>query len=169
MRIPYLPGGAGLFLWIDLRGWLEIRLEKHAPVAVERKPMHRDHGLLRISASFNYDGGHFSQVQATDQVPVGVEESALPPAEAAAEHELYLRLIHKHGLLLTPGGSMRAEAAGFFRCVFSAVDDDGFNVALERFSLLGVSPRAARAPTPRADTSEASPQHSWAGLDGRYG
>jgi aspartate/methionine/tyrosine aminotransferase len=52
------------------------------------------------------------------------------------EHQLYLRLAHDFGLLLTPGTSMRSEKPGFFRCVFAAATDSEFIVCLEKFRVL---------------------------------
>jgi DNA-binding transcriptional MocR family regulator len=113
--IRYLPAGAGLFLWIDLRPMLEYR-PGEAPIP---------------------RGGRGAW-----EGSVGVAESMFSSAEAQAERALYLRLIHDFGLMLTPGASMRAEEPGMFRCVFSAATDDGFEVTLERFGKLG---RAAKA------------------------
>lgn len=110
--IRYLPGGAGLFLWIDLRPMLQYA-PGQAPVARQ-----------------SWDGC------------VGVAESMLSAAEAEAERALYLRLITEFGLMLTPGASMRAEDPGMFRCVFSAATDDGFEVALDRFAKLGQAAKA---------------------------
>jgi aspartate/methionine/tyrosine aminotransferase len=51
---------------------------------------------------------------------------------AVRERALYLELVQKFGLLLTPGNSMRNEQPGFFRCVFTAASDDEFVIALQR-------------------------------------
>lgn len=48
------------------------------------------------------------------------------------ERALYLELMNEHGLLFTPGLSMRNERAGFFRCVFTAASDEEFDLALMR-------------------------------------
>jgi len=69
----------------------------------------------------------------------------LPPLSAGAteateslesketrERELYLSLMKKHGLLFTPGMSMRNERAGFFRCVFTAASKEEFELGLVR-------------------------------------
>lgn len=58
----------------------------------------------------------------------------LPPDGSPSDREryLYLELVNKFGLLLTPGDSMRNERPGFFRCVFTAATDDEFAVALQR-------------------------------------
>jgi aspartate/methionine/tyrosine aminotransferase len=53
-------------------------------------------------------------------------------APSEQERTLYLELVDRFGLLLTPGLSMRNEEPGFFRCVFTAATDDEFKVALER-------------------------------------
>lgn len=53
-------------------------------------------------------------------------------AKSESERELYLSLVNDHGLLLTPGESMRNEKPGFFRCVFTAANDEEFSLALER-------------------------------------
>lgn len=44
------------------------------------------------------------------------------------ERVLYLELLHKFGLLFTPGLSMRNEMPGFFRCVFTAASEDEFEL-----------------------------------------
>jgi len=51
---------------------------------------------------------------------------------ADSERQLYLRLVHDFGLLLTPGLSMRNEEPGFFRFVFTAATDDEFALSLDR-------------------------------------
>ena len=48
------------------------------------------------------------------------------------ERTLYLELLQKHGLLFTPGRSMKNEVPGFFRCVFTAASDHEFDLGLER-------------------------------------
>jgi len=48
------------------------------------------------------------------------------------ERTLYLELLQKHGLLFTPGRSMKNELPGFFRCVFTAASDHEFHLGLER-------------------------------------
>jgi len=48
------------------------------------------------------------------------------------ERTLYLELMSQHGLLFTPGRSMRTEYPGFFRCVFTAASDQEFDIGLER-------------------------------------
>lgn len=111
--VPYLPGGAGLFLWIDLRAYLDFG---GGPPPARRS--RADEGAL-----------------------VGVDEATMHPRDAEVERALYLRLIHEYGLLLTPGASMRTEAPGFFRCVFTAADDTAFDAALERFARLGATKR----------------------------
>jgi 1-aminocyclopropane-1-carboxylate synthase len=50
---------------------------------------------------------------------------------ASQERILYRKLID-FGLLLTPGNSMKNERPGFFRCVFTAISDDEFTIALKR-------------------------------------
>jgi len=112
VRIPYLPAGAGLFIWLDLRAWLD-----YSGGAPRRAPM------------------------ASDVTAVTVSEALLDARDAEIERKLYLRLIHEFGLLLTPGASMRTEAPGYFRCVFSAANEQAFEVALQRFRKFGNSPR----------------------------
>eukprot|EP00594_Rhizosolenia_setigera_P021004 CAMPEP_0178981052 /NCGR_PEP_ID=MMETSP0789-20121207/26842_1 /TAXON_ID=3005 /ORGANISM="Rhizosolenia setigera, Strain CCMP 1694" /LENGTH=528 /DNA_ID=CAMNT_0020671543 /DNA_START=128 /DNA_END=1714 /DNA_ORIENTATION=- len=58
------------------------------------------------------------------------------------ERELYLDLMHNHGLLFTPGMSMRNAEAGFFRLVFTAATDQEFELALERLEKFIVSKRS---------------------------
>ena len=48
------------------------------------------------------------------------------------ERTLYLELLHKYGLLFTPGRSMRNEYPGFFRCVFTAASEEEFVLGLDR-------------------------------------
>lgn len=52
------------------------------------------------------------------------------------ERTLYLKLIVQYGLLFTPGNSMRHNAPGFFRCVFTAATEDEFQLAKERLEKL---------------------------------
>eukprot|EP00536_Pseudo-nitzschia_multiseries_P006726 jgi/Psemu1/193708/e_gw1.146.94.1 len=52
------------------------------------------------------------------------------PAER--ERSLYLELLQEHGLLFTPGDSMKNELPGFFRCVFTAASDHEFELGMER-------------------------------------
>lgn len=58
----------------------------------------------------------------------------LPPTGSADERErmLYLELLQEHGLLFTPGRSMRNELPGFFRCVFTAASEEEFSLGMER-------------------------------------
>jgi aspartate/methionine/tyrosine aminotransferase len=49
------------------------------------------------------------------------------------ERLLYLKLL-EHGLLLTPGRSMKNSVPGFFRFVFTAATDGEFDLALTRMS-----------------------------------
>jgi len=51
------------------------------------------------------------------------------------ERKLYLMLMKEHGLLFTPGMSMRSERPGFFRCVFTAASDEEFDLGLERLRM----------------------------------
>lgn len=48
------------------------------------------------------------------------------------ERELYLELLKEYGLLFTPGRSMKNERPGFFRCVFTAANDDEFQLGMDR-------------------------------------
>jgi aspartate/methionine/tyrosine aminotransferase len=48
------------------------------------------------------------------------------------ERELYLELLKVHGLLFTPGRSMKNERPGFFRCVFTAATDTEFALGMDR-------------------------------------
>jgi aspartate/methionine/tyrosine aminotransferase len=48
------------------------------------------------------------------------------------ERALYLDLLHGHGLLFTPGHSMKNERPGFFRCVFTAASEEEFALGMER-------------------------------------
>lgn len=58
----------------------------------------------------------------------------LPEDGTADEREraLYLELLKEHGLLFTPGRSMKNERPGFFRCVFTAANDEEFELGMER-------------------------------------
>jgi aspartate/methionine/tyrosine aminotransferase len=64
----------------------------------------------------------------------------------AREHVLYSSLVKTHGLLLTPGASMEAELPGFFRLVFTAANDDEFEVALDRLRQLAQAPERRLGP-----------------------
>ena len=55
-----------------------------------------------------------------------------PDSMQERERALYLELMKDYGLLFTPGLSMRNERPGFFRCVFSAANDEEFTLSLER-------------------------------------
>jgi aspartate/methionine/tyrosine aminotransferase len=83
------------------------------------------------------DCGLFSWIDFSRYLP--------PPTEAAGPNEeesvesmqrreraLYLELVNEFGLLFTPGLSQRSERPGFFRCVFTAANDEEFELALER-------------------------------------
>jgi aspartate/methionine/tyrosine aminotransferase len=48
------------------------------------------------------------------------------------ERTLYLELVKEHGLLFTPGQSMKNERPGFFRCVFTAASDEEFDLGMDR-------------------------------------
>jgi aspartate/methionine/tyrosine aminotransferase len=48
------------------------------------------------------------------------------------ERVLYLELLMDYGLLFTPGRSMKNERPGFFRCVFSAANDEEFQLGMAR-------------------------------------
>jgi aspartate/methionine/tyrosine aminotransferase len=66
----------------------------------------------------------------------------LPPRESSEvegeqsfdrrERALYLELLKEHGLLFTPGRSMKNELPGFFRLVFTAASEEEFDLGLER-------------------------------------
>ena len=51
---------------------------------------------------------------------------------AATQERILYRELIDFGLLLTPGNSMKNERPGFFRCVFTAISDDEFTIALKR-------------------------------------
>ena len=52
--------------------------------------------------------------------------------DAERERLLYLELVKTHGLLLTPGHSMRNERPGHFRFVFTAASNAEFDLSLDR-------------------------------------
>ncbi|GMH70249.1 hypothetical protein TrRE_jg1110 [Triparma retinervis] len=56
--------------------------------------------------------------------------------EGETEEGLNERMV-EHGVMMTPGGSMGMEGEGWFRCVFTAVDDEGFEVLIKRLERLG--------------------------------
>ena len=58
----------------------------------------------------------------------------LPEEGTPSEREraLYLEMLQEHGLLFTPGDSMKNELPGFFRCVFTAASDHEFELGMER-------------------------------------
>mmetsp|Transcript_15715 Transcript_15715/g.34991 ORF Transcript_15715/g.34991 Transcript_15715/m.34991 type:complete len:364 (-) Transcript_15715:117-1208(-) len=66
--------------------------------------------------------------------PMGDDGAAVESQESidTRERTLYLEMLQEHGLLFTPGRSMKNELPGFFRCVFTAASDDEFDLALER-------------------------------------
>lgn len=66
-------------------------------------------------------------------LPEGVTEATETiESKERRERELYLSLMKEHGLLFTPGMSMRNERAGFFRCVFTAASEEEFELGLVR-------------------------------------
>ncbi|GMI45120.1 hypothetical protein TrCOL_g6569 [Triparma columacea] len=56
--------------------------------------------------------------------------------EGETEEELNGRLV-EHGVMMTPGESMGMKGGGWFRCVFTAVDDQGFETLIKRLEGLG--------------------------------
>lgn len=66
--------------------------------------------------------------------PARVQSDGKEELDSMEEREriLYLELMKEYGLLFTPGMSMRNELPGFFRCVFTAANDDEFALGLER-------------------------------------
>jgi aspartate/methionine/tyrosine aminotransferase len=65
-----------------------------------------------------------------DMSPYLTKDTTMTDSER--ERELYLRLVHDFGLLLTPGDSMRNECPGFFRLVFTAASEEEFQLGLQR-------------------------------------
>lgn len=59
--------------------------------------------------------------------------------DAEREKILYLKLINEFGLLFTPGMSMKNQLPGFFRIVFTATCDKGFEEALARLRVFALS------------------------------
>jgi len=53
--------------------------------------------------------------------------------DGKSEEELFDDLVDRHGLLFTPGKSMMMGREGFFRIVFTAVDEKGFEEGMMRF------------------------------------
>lgn len=98
LGIPFLAGGAGLFLWMDFQEFLP-ELD-------------------------------------------GADEDGGQEVQAQRERALYLELLHEHGLLFTPGLSMKTELPGFFRFVFTAATEDEFQVALDRIRVFAKSKRS---------------------------
>mmetsp|Transcript_37945 Transcript_37945/g.119024 ORF Transcript_37945/g.119024 Transcript_37945/m.119024 type:complete len:528 (-) Transcript_37945:194-1777(-) len=143
--IPYLPSGAGLFVWLDLRAWMEYGDEGHAHMTGSSMV---DPSLMESIAAAAPGAGEFmargGASQGGEQI-VGVPSTAFNMADAEAERRLYLKLVHEYGLLLTPGASMRTETPGLFRCVFTATDDAGFEEALKRFARFGASEKPSLA------------------------
>jgi 1-aminocyclopropane-1-carboxylate synthase len=60
--------------------------------------------------------------------------SALRPGES--EGDLHGRLVRDSGVAMTPGRSQGMPVDGFFRCVFTAVDDEGFEEVLRRIEMM---------------------------------
>ncbi|KAL9182094.1 hypothetical protein ACHAXT_012437 [Thalassiosira profunda] len=66
-------------------------------------------------------------------LPAGTTEATESlESKERRERQLYLSLMKEHGLLFTPGMSMRNERAGFFRCVFTAASEAEFDLGLDR-------------------------------------
>mmetsp|Transcript_35677 Transcript_35677/g.65655 ORF Transcript_35677/g.65655 Transcript_35677/m.65655 type:complete len:185 (-) Transcript_35677:47-601(-) len=63
------------------------------------------------------------------------------------ERSLYLSLLNEHGLLFTPGLSMKNELPGFFRCVYSAASDGEFELGLERIGRCADAMRRSKEET----------------------
>ncbi len=56
--------------------------------------------------------------------------------DGESEGDFYLRLMHEHGICMTPGRSMGMPVDGFFRCVFTAADSVDWDEGLERLERL---------------------------------
>ena len=81
------------------------------------------------------DSGMFVWMDMREFLPPRNDDGAAVESQESIdkrERELYLELLQKHGLLFTPGRSMKNELPGFFRCVFAAASNDEFNLGLER-------------------------------------
>jgi len=80
------------------------------------------------------EAGLFVWMDFQEFLPALVDGEGEVSAEEQAQREraLYLELLQEHGLLFTPGLSMKAELPGFFRFVFTAATEDEFQVALDR-------------------------------------
>ena len=52
------------------------------------------------------------------------------------EEALYSRLIAEFGMVMTPGRSQGMVVDGFFRCVFTAAENEDFERVLERMETL---------------------------------
>lgn len=86
-----------------------------------------------------------SYLEPTAGLFLWIDLSQYLPAEgspAERERSLYMDLVHNHGLLFTPGWSMRHSAPGFFRCVFTAATEEEFALALERLRKFALKSRA---------------------------
>jgi aspartate/methionine/tyrosine aminotransferase len=75
-------------------------------------------------------------LKATAGLFVWMDFSEFLPNDGSSDEEreraLYLDLLHGHGLLFTPGHSMKNERPGFFRCVFTAASEQEFALGMER-------------------------------------
>jgi aspartate/methionine/tyrosine aminotransferase len=74
-------------------------------------------------------------LKATAGLFVWMDFSEFLPSEGTAderERALYLELLMGHGLLFTPGRSMKNELPGFFRCVFTAASDEESDLGIVR-------------------------------------
>jgi len=74
-------------------------------------------------------------LKATAGLFVWMDFSEFLPEDGTAEEReraLYMELLKEYGLLFTPGRSMKNERPGFFRCVFTAASDEGFELGMER-------------------------------------
>ncbi|KAL3827355.1 hypothetical protein ACHAXA_003089 [Cyclostephanos tholiformis] len=82
------------------------------------------------------DSGLFVWMDLREFLPVlpdGVtEDIESDEMKDSRERHLYLSLMKDYGLLFTPGMSMRNERAGFFRFVFTAANEEEFELGLVR-------------------------------------
>eukprot|EP00592_Proboscia_alata_P015188 CAMPEP_0194394682 /NCGR_PEP_ID=MMETSP0174-20130528/123989_1 /TAXON_ID=216777 /ORGANISM="Proboscia alata, Strain PI-D3" /LENGTH=534 /DNA_ID=CAMNT_0039190505 /DNA_START=104 /DNA_END=1709 /DNA_ORIENTATION=+ len=84
--------------------------------------------LSRLGVPFlKPDSGMFLWMDLSHYLP-----SADDGSNDKVERRLYLELVKKYGLLLTPGSSMKMSKEGFFRFVYTAASDDEFDLALQR-------------------------------------
>jgi 1-aminocyclopropane-1-carboxylate synthase len=109
----------------------------------------RGAALTAICEEFNVPylsatAGLFLWMDLREYLPTNADNVSSP------ERRLYREMVHTYGLLLTPGESMdHVFGGGFFRCVFTAANDEEYALALQRLRHFFESKEAVRKPVDR--------------------